>query len=709
MPLFNQDPEISRRFGLGLGAGLLDTHGRPPGQILSQAILLGQKNADAERKLRLTDAQAGAAGRTGQANMLSAVKALHADRMAQWKMAAQRFSFGTGPDPGPPPDIGSTMAAFGTPGLAGAGQGAQNAPGPGVGQPPTPQSPPGGLLTPPGGVAQQPQSGGMPSGGLLHQGAPGQPGPVGAHQGAPESFAGGQPQGTGRPSPAVQQIQALNTLTRLGITPEPQAVSVANATQPTMLGDDRYDPVSGTYTRKPTEDTEYGPDGVLRRRTGLAESRALAKNVERTNDLGFDVANAPYTTWLAAQEAAAKEGGLLDARLAGNRAGRIAGAEAGAREGATLDARLSGGRGAKVAGAEQLAKATADAQALLAPPPAGIPGDTVAGAIEGSKAGAKATAESNVALAPPPSGVPGATRTAATSIQQQAGDLIDVVDANTGAQRKIPYADFVAYNEAAIKVGQRPLTTALGPGQSEQLRIAEQPMTVRGADGANVAQRTGDALNTNPLPGARGAQIGPTTLQSQTAANNVAWNEEERKRIIKVSADANQLADDASRAIDSIKQARTIMPQSTGRGVEAFLPLMEWFTSTNLATKEQVASVRDLQGFRGLMNDVLVGSQARFKGAVSDVEFKTAQQSLANIANTREANEFLLDFYQAANEKKIWYSNQMNRIAIEAQNAQRAGQDYNVSEQTAQLDRIARSDAMSIHKLPAMQRWSKSK
>jgi len=615
MPLFDQDPAISRRFGLGLGAGLLNTHGRPAGAILSDALMLGQKNADTERKLRVDDAQARYYGARGQIDLFGVAKDLHAQRYARWQMLKRAsMSPETGvPDPGPPPDIGETMQQV----FAGGAFGGQ-AKGPGVmagpqGMPagqPAPIGMPGGSGQPPGPPsapsASQPPSSLIPGAqNLPHHGPPGQPEPLGPASGPPV---------TGMDDPRVQPLQRNTSAAAQQLGAAQQAalrrlqglqawgmaedtdVSGANAMAPKQVGQFRHDPVTNQWVRDDPEGMVTGPDGRLMNRPGHVEATAGREN------------------FLAEQKA------MVDAALA-----RI---------------------------------------------------------------------------------------TAETLRQQEFGKQAGQHQAT--AQHGAPAAAATAYGtgRGTARAGQEP--SMINPNLSNDAaaaiaKQAGQPFSFRGPQGETRTDLQGNVLGIGQPgagPGGAGVQVSPTTQQARVSANVTALDANDRSTITKRVADETTKGQAAGDMVNTIRQARAIMPQSTGKAFEALLPVGQWLASINVIPQSRVREIGNAEGFRGLMSDALVGTQAAFKGSVSNVEFTTARETLPTLGTTRLGNEFLLDFYQAVGEKQIWYTNQVNRINQEFTQAQRTGQEYDLAGAMAQLDRLVNSEATSVYNQPGMARWA---
>lgn len=225
--------------------------------------------------------------------------------------------------------------------------------------------------------------------------------------------------------------------------------------------------------------------------------------------------------------------------------------------------------------------------------------------------------------------------------------------------------------------------------QAQRDQVRRQILTSEGQD-LNTPTR----INDNPgaglapqlagLPGIQGAN---PVVQKAREAVNTQWLEKTYQPL----ADAGSAAQSN---LDNIKGLRSVNLR-TGAGTETLGALANWGAAFGIPQAEKYAG--NVQQFRALALENVNKELNLAKGPQTDQDAQRAKSIFVQLGNTPQANEFLLDYRQAAEQQK------KRAAAFHADALPLATNSGDLSE----VSRRWRKVAGSIWDDPIMQKWVK--
>jgi len=225
--------------------------------------------------------------------------------------------------------------------------------------------------------------------------------------------------------------------------------------------------------------------------------------------------------------------------------------------------------------------------------------------------------------------------------------------------------------------------------QAQRDQVRRQVLASEGQD-PNTPTRINDrpgaglAPQLAGLPGIQGAN---PTVQKAREAVNTQWLEKTYQPI----ADAGAAS---SGNLDNIKALRSV-DLKTGAGTETLGALANWGAIFGIPNAEKYAG--NVQQFRALAMESVNRELNQAKGPQTDQDAKRAQSLFAQLGNTPQANQFLLDYREAAERQK------QRAAAFHTDALPLATSSGDMTEVTRRWRKVAGS----IWDDPAMQKWMK--
>ena len=293
------------------------------------------------------------------------------------------------------------------------------------------------------------------------------------------------------------------------------------------------------------------------------------------------------------------------------------------------------------------------------------------------------------------------------ALHQKAGELMGQTQYGEAAARATRGGERAGDLDYARRIAEAtqgidPITVP-GAGASGRDRLmTKEDFWNQSRGGARLPNANGGALPADPnapapgIPAKAGIEIGRAPDEIRAAEIRKGMQDRQVSTLTDHRKEVEVARNSATEALQLAEAGKALLPAATGKWEEFALPIKQWLVATTGMSEEQTRQVFMAEGFTGLMNKALVKSQADFKGAVSDVEFKTAAQTVPRLGNTRQTNAFQLEFMKQVAEKALKYSRNVDAIAAKANAEAAEGRFYDSDAALAKL-KVLRDSSLVVN------------
>lgn len=223
---------------------------------------------------------------------------------------------------------------------------------------------------------------------------------------------------------------------------------------------------------------------------------------------------------------------------------------------------------------------------------------------------------------------------------------------------------------------------AVGADRDRQTtQAALDTVPVLGPDGQTYYQ---------PRLGSAGMVAGRNPVTQQSA---IALNDNWIKSTYQPTMDAGKQASDVQASIQAVRN----IDAKTGWGTEAKANAAAMLEGMGIAPGNAKLYASNAQKFQSVAMDRLLSTLQAQKGPQTEGDSTRAQQTFAKLGNTKEANDFILDFAEA-------------KANMDRRRAEYYEQALPLAQRTGDLPRVDREWRKiqgSIWADPVLQRWSK--